>query len=64
MDPALAALLELEMLDRIGDVGLGAVDPGLLQRLVEDLPRRADERVAGQILLIAGLFADEHHRRR
>ncbi len=31
----LAAQDEFEMLDRIGDVGVGAVDPGLLQRIVE-----------------------------
>ncbi len=42
MDAPLAAPLELEMLDRVGDVGLGAVDAGLAQRPVPELPRRAD----------------------
>ena len=63
MDTTLAARFELEVLDRIGDIGAGAVDTGLRQRPVEQLAGRADKGAAGQILLIAGLFADEHQRR-
>ena len=59
VDAALAALLELEMLDRVGDVGRAAVDPGLAERAVEQLAGRADERAAGEILLVARLLADE-----
>ena len=51
------------MLDHVGDVGLGTVDAGLLQRPVEQLARRPDERPALQILLIARLLADQHHTR-
>ena len=63
VDAPLAARLEFEMLDRVGDVDAGAVDAGLGKRAVEQLAGRADERPAGEILLIAGLLADEHERR-
>ena len=63
MDAPLAAPLELEMLDRVGDIGAGAVHARLGQRLVQQLPRRPDEGPPGQILLVAGLLADEHQRR-
>src|SRR6185312_3118764 len=62
VDAPFAAADELEMLDRIGDVGAAAVDAGLLQRPVENLPGGADERMAGKILLIARLLADEEDR--
>src|SRR5262245_13594222 len=48
------------MLDRIGDEHLRARNSRLCQRAVEDAPRRADERLAAEILLVAGLLADEH----
>jgi hypothetical protein len=57
-----AARYEFEMLDRIGDVDLLPVDAGLLERPVEHLARRADERLAGEIFLVAGLLADQHDR--
>ena len=38
--------------------------PASLERAVEQLARRADERMAGEILGVARLLADEHHRRR
>src|SRR3954454_12232920 len=60
MDAALAALLEVEVLDRVGDVDERAVDPGLDERLVEDPARRADERMTLAVLAVAGLLADEH----
>ena len=63
VDAPLAAPLELEMLDRVGDIGAGAVHARLGQRLVQQLPRRPDEGPPGQILLVAGLLADEHQRR-
>ena len=37
--------------------------PGLGQRAIEQLPGRTDERVAGDVFGIAGLFTDHHHRR-
>src|SRR5439155_3820037 len=39
------------------------VDPGFLQRSVEDAARRADERPPGEILLVARLLADEQDLR-
>ena len=47
------------MLDRVRDVGEPAVDPGGRQPLVEDAPGRADEGLTGEVLLVAGLLADE-----
>ena len=35
------------------------VDAGLVEDLVEHLAGRPDERLAGNILLVAGLLADE-----
>src|SRR2546430_7348452 len=59
VDAALAALDELEVLDRVRDVEPLPVQAHLDQRAVEHLARRANERRALQILLIAGLLADE-----
>jgi hypothetical protein len=42
-------------------VGLLALDAGFLQRAVEHLSGRSDERFAGEVFLVAGLFADQHH---
>ena len=64
MQSALAARLVLEVLDRVGDVDLRPVDAGRFERLIENLPCRADERAPGEILPVAWLLADEHHLRR
>ena len=45
---------KLEVLDGVRDVGLGAVDPGLLERLVELAPGRPDERPALAVLRSPG----------
>ena len=63
VDAALAARLPLEVLHHIGDVDGRAIDPSFGERLVEQLPGRADERMTGQVFLIAGLLADEHQPR-
>src|SRR5436190_90275 len=63
VDPALAARLPLEMLDGVRHIDARAVDSGRLERLVEDPARRAHERLAGAVLLIARLFADEDRAR-
>src|SRR3546814_11846423 len=47
VDAPLAAALELEMLDRVGDVGCGAVDAGVRERLVEDAAGWPDDGTAG-----------------
>ena len=61
VDAALAARLPLEVLDGVRDVDVDAVDPRRLERLVEQPARRADERLPGLVLLVAGLLAHEHH---
>ena len=60
VQPALAAHLMLEMLDRIGDESLLAGNAGVLERGIEDAAGRADERLAGEVFLVARLFADQH----
>ena len=55
--------LPLEVLDRVGEVDLVAVEAGGGERLVEQAARGADERVALFVLLVAGLLADEHDAR-
>src|SRR4051794_31370667 len=64
VDAALPAFLEPEVLDRVGEVDVRAVDAGALERLVELAPRRADERMALVVLAVAGRLADEHRARR
>src|SRR5262249_51708792 len=63
VNAALAALLELEVLDRVGDVKLLARQTGLGERLVEDLARGPDERRTLKIFLVSRLLADEHDAR-
>ena len=63
VDAALAALLELEVLDGVGDVDLAAVDADGLERLVELAAGRAHEHVAGPVLTVARDLADHHHLR-
>ena len=58
---ALAALLELEMLHRIGDVDARALDPRFGERPIEEPAGRPDERSAGAVLGIPRLLAHEHH---
>jgi len=56
----LSARLELEVLDRVGHVSGAAIDTRIAERAVEQLSRRPDKGLPGQILLIARLFANEH----
>src|SRR5262249_39938031 len=63
VQPPLAANLMLEMLNRVGDEGVIAGNAGLLQRRIEDAAGRPDERQAGEVLLVAGLLADQHEMR-
>jgi hypothetical protein len=60
MDAALPPCDPLEVLDDVGQIDMLAVDPSVCERLVEELPGGADERVVQLVLLVAGLFADEH----
>jgi hypothetical protein len=63
MDAPLATRLEFEVFNRVGDIRDDPVETGLGQYLVKGSAGRADERFAGDILLIAGLFADEDDAR-
>lgn len=63
VEAALAALLVLEVLYRIRDIGRGTIEPRRGEAFVEDAPSRSDERTAGAVFLIAGLFADQHDER-
>ena len=56
----LSARHKFEMLHRVGDVDLVAIDAGFGQRTVEHLAGRADEGMAGEVFLVAGLLADQH----
>jgi hypothetical protein len=56
----LAALLEFEMFDRIGDEKLDSIKAGVGGRAVENAAGRPDEGMAAQIFLIARLFPDKH----
>src|SRR5207248_2637844 len=51
--PALPSWLEFEMLDRVGDKDGGTVKAGISNGPIEHATRRADERVAFQVLIIA-----------
>ncbi len=60
MQPSFAAHLMFEMLDRIGDEGVLARNARLLERGVENAAGGPNERLARQVLLVAGLLADQH----
>ena len=62
VDTALAARLEFEMLDRVGHISARPFESGASRNLVEQLARRAEKGAAGQVLLIARLFPDDHQR--
>ena len=53
----------LEMLDGVGHPNPRPVDPGLGETAVEQLSGGSDKRMAGLILGVARLLADQHDRR-
>jgi hypothetical protein len=61
VNPALTPRFPLEMFDDVGDVGPIARNARLLERIVEKAAGGTDERASGKILIVARLFADEHH---
>lgn len=63
VQPALAALLKLEMLDRIGNIATRSVDACLVKALVQQQSSGADKRPAGDIFTISRLFTNEDNRR-
>jgi len=56
----LSARLELEVLDHVRDIGLFASDASSFERFIQHPAGRADERVPGQVLIVARLLPDEH----
>lgn len=62
MDAAFSALrrFPFEMLDDVGDVDLGSVYTYFFEDLVQQTAGGADEGMAGAILGVSRLFADEH----
>jgi hypothetical protein len=61
MDATLSPRLPGEVLHDIGHVEGRTVEARQLERLVEDVTSGADEWVSLPVLLVTGLFADEHH---
>ena len=49
------------MLHGVGHVDARAIDSDFLESVVQYPPGRADERLALDVLPIAGLLADQHH---
>src|SRR6266550_875751 len=64
VDALFSARLPLEVLHHIRHVNLRAVDARLVERAIEQSAGGTDERLPLQIFRVAGLLADEHHRRR
>ena len=48
------------MFHRVGDVGFFPVDAGFFQRTIKHLACGPDKGEAGEVLLVARLFADQH----
>src|SRR3954453_6850376 len=58
-----AARLPFEMLHRVRHVDVVAIDLGFLERAIEQLAGWPDERLSGEILLVAWLLAQEQQLR-
>jgi len=61
MDTSLPARFPTEVLDRVGDVHLVAIEPGIDEASVEQLPGWTDERMALEVLTVTRLLTDDHH---
>jgi hypothetical protein len=61
MDATFSAGLPLEVLDRIGDINIAAIDPGSFKGFVENLSGGSNEWLALQVFLIAWLLSDKHY---
>jgi hypothetical protein len=62
MNASFATRFPFEMLHRVRDVNLLAIDSGFFERAIHNFSRRSDKRFAGHILVIAGLLPDQHNR--
>src|SRR5262249_1165999 len=63
VQPQLAALLMLEMLDRIGDEDRFSRDACVLERAVQHTAGWPDEWFPREVLSVAGLLAHQHELR-
>src|SRR5688572_3217463 len=61
VNAALPSWFPFEMFNGVRNVGARTVDAGLLERIVQDAPCRPNERVSGEVFIVAGLLADKHH---
>jgi hypothetical protein len=59
-EPEFSPLDELEVSYRIGDIGLGAFDACVVKCAIQNAARRAHKRLSGNVVFVAGLFADKH----
>jgi hypothetical protein len=62
VDATFFALLELEVLDGIGDVNAVPVDACIRHRPIQELAGGSHERPALPVFLVSRLFADEGDR--
>jgi hypothetical protein len=63
MDPALSTLLELEVLDGIGDIDSLPIETRVTHGTIENLAGWPDKWPALQVLLVARLLAYKRHGR-
>jgi hypothetical protein len=63
VNSAFPARLPFEVFHRVRDVNLRPIDSSFLKRPVHDFSSRTNERFAGDIFVIARLFANQHHPR-
>ena len=60
MEPTLAALCELEMFDRIGDITAIPINPSHDQGCIQNSARRPDKWASEDIFPVARLLADQN----
>ena len=60
VDAAFAAQFVLEVAHGVGEEQLAPIQPGLRQRLIQQLAGGADEGPAGQVFLVARLLTNQH----
>ena len=60
VDAAFAARFPLEVLDGVGDIDPRAIDPDVVEGVVQHTSGWADKGFTSAIFLVARLFADEH----
>src|SRR4051794_2917812 len=63
MNAAFAARLPFEMLHGVSHVDVAAIDARFFERAIEQLAGGPDERLSGEIFLVAGLLAEEQQLR-